>query len=164
MGFTKRGRSQASVCKILASNAPAVRYISLLTPERLICVDSCVPANTLRSAREQTQARAKPRQTADRSPARRGDVCHLHDASRPASLTFISPRIFGKREGTAHNIRALPRRARARRASAASPQRPARRVRHHGARRRPRAHPQPQGAAHSIQDDGRPPLAFVLSS
>ena len=110
-----------------------------------------------------TQAREqKPRQTADRSPARRGDVSDEHDASRPASLTFISPRIFGKREGTAHNIRALPRRARARRASAASPQRPARRLRHHGARRRPRAHPQPQGAAHSIQDDGRPPLAFVL--
>ena len=71
----------------------------------------------VRTGRNAQEVRAEPRRrapegrTADRSPARRGDVSDEHDASRPASLTFISPRIFGKREGTAHNIRALPRRA-----------------------------------------------------
>ena len=66
-------------------------------------------------SREQTQARTtKPRQTADRSPARRGDIQQPHDASRPASLIFFRHAAFAN-EKAQHNSKALPRRARAQR-------------------------------------------------
>ena len=168
--FARGAQAGLAACKTLASKQ--VRFYAPLLPNRGLSSLPSAPVSTRASRRtrsgprEQTQAREqKPRQTADRSPARRGDVSDEHDASRPASLTFISPRIFGKREGTAHNIRALPRRARARRASAASPQRPARRLRRRATRRAPaRTQSDTLRLPPNEQDDGRPPLAFVLSS
>ena len=56
-----------------------------------------------------TQAREqKPRQTADRSPARRGDVSDEHDASRPASLIFFRHAAFAN-EKAQHTTSALSR-------------------------------------------------------